>query len=181
MLYFETDVSDGFREPGFSKERRMQSQINFGPLTDENGNPLALNSFEGNKAEKATMVPTIQAFKKAHNLRDVAIVADAGMISAAIMQEIGGGILLFILGMKNSGPRLTRFVSGRRATRKGFRVRSDLRAVLARRSQRQAPRPDDLPLVPGRLRPLESARDRRTGRQGQSTVEGKDRSRRTGS
>ena len=26
-LYFETDTGDGFREPGFSKERRLELQI----------------------------------------------------------------------------------------------------------------------------------------------------------
>jgi hypothetical protein len=29
-LYFETDAGDGFREPGFSKERRLEPQITIG-------------------------------------------------------------------------------------------------------------------------------------------------------
>jgi hypothetical protein len=29
-LYFETDRGDGFREPGFSKERRLEPQITVG-------------------------------------------------------------------------------------------------------------------------------------------------------
>jgi hypothetical protein len=33
-LYFETDAGDGFREPGFSKERRLEPQITVGLLTD---------------------------------------------------------------------------------------------------------------------------------------------------
>jgi len=33
-LYFETDAGDGFREPGFSKERRLEPQITIGLLTD---------------------------------------------------------------------------------------------------------------------------------------------------
>jgi hypothetical protein len=32
-LYFETDAGDGFREPGFSKERRLEPQITLGLLT----------------------------------------------------------------------------------------------------------------------------------------------------
>jgi hypothetical protein len=32
-LYFETDAGDGFREPGFSKERRLDPQITVGLLT----------------------------------------------------------------------------------------------------------------------------------------------------
>ena len=30
-LYFETDAGDGFREPGFSKERRLEPQITIRP------------------------------------------------------------------------------------------------------------------------------------------------------
>jgi len=36
-LYFETDQGDGFREPGFSKERRLEPQITIGLLTDASG------------------------------------------------------------------------------------------------------------------------------------------------
>jgi hypothetical protein len=82
-LYFETDTGDGFREPGFSKERRLEPQITIGPRTDQAGFPLMVEAFEGNEAETLTMLPTIRAFMHAHDLREVTIVADAGMISAA--------------------------------------------------------------------------------------------------
>ena len=36
-LYFETDSGDGFREPGFSQERRLEPQITIGLLTDRPG------------------------------------------------------------------------------------------------------------------------------------------------
>jgi hypothetical protein len=36
-LYFETDEGDGFRESGFSKERRLEPQITVGLLTDATG------------------------------------------------------------------------------------------------------------------------------------------------
>jgi hypothetical protein len=32
-LYFEADAEDGFRERGFSKERRLEPQITIGLLT----------------------------------------------------------------------------------------------------------------------------------------------------
>lgn len=67
-LYFETDTADGFREPGFSKERRLEPQITIGLLTDACGLPLAVEAFEGNRAETATILPVINAFKAAHNL-----------------------------------------------------------------------------------------------------------------
>ena len=68
-LYFETDAGDGFREPGFSKERRLEPQITIGLLTDAAGFPLMVEAFEGNRAETTTMLPTIRAFMAAHRLR----------------------------------------------------------------------------------------------------------------
>jgi hypothetical protein len=99
-LYFETDAADGFREPGFSKERRLEPQITIGLLTDAAGFPLAVEAFEGNKAETATMLPVINAFKAAHQLTDVTVVADAGMISEANQTALQAAGLWFILGTK---------------------------------------------------------------------------------
>ena len=97
-LYFETDQGDGFREPGFSKERRLEPQITIGLLTDSSGFPLAVEAFEGNKAETATMLPTLQAFMAAHRLTDITVVADAGMLSEANKKAIEAAGLRFILG-----------------------------------------------------------------------------------
>lgn len=99
-LYFETDVGDGFREPGFSKERRLEPQITIGLLTDATGFPLTVAAFEGNKAETATMLPVINAFRAAHRLHEVTVVADAGMISEANQTAIAAAGLSFILGTK---------------------------------------------------------------------------------
>ncbi|GGT89027.1 hypothetical protein BJ999_003315 [Actinomadura citrea] len=99
-LYFETDAGDGFREPGFSKERRLEPQITIGLLTDASGFPLMANAFEGNRGETTTMLPTIRAFMDAHQLADVTVVADAGMISAANQQAIEAAGLSFILGAR---------------------------------------------------------------------------------
>ena len=99
-LYFETDAGDGFREPGFSKERRLDPQITIGLLTDASGFPLMVSAFEGNKAETKTMLPVIQAFMAAHKLPDVTVVADAGMVSEANQKEIEAAGLSFILGLR---------------------------------------------------------------------------------
>lgn len=97
-LYFETDKADGFREPGFSKERRLKPQITIGLLADATGRPLSLQAFEGNKPETRTMLSVITAFKAAHQLRDVTVVADAGMISEDNQIDIAAAGLTFILG-----------------------------------------------------------------------------------
>jgi hypothetical protein len=99
-LHFETDAGDGFREPGFSKERRLDPQITLGLLTDATGFPLNVAAFEGNRAETATMVPVINDVKTAHNLTDVTVVADAGMISEANQVALQAAGLSFILGAR---------------------------------------------------------------------------------
>jgi len=99
-LYFEADAGDGFRESGFSKERRLEPQITIGLLTDQDGFPLMVSAFEGNKAETKTMLPVIKSFMTAHNLPDVTVVADAGMVSEANQKQIEAAGLSFILGMK---------------------------------------------------------------------------------
>jgi len=99
-LYFETDAGDGFREPGFSKERRLEPQITIGLLTDQAGFPLMVSAFEGNKAETKTMLPVIKEFMAAHQLPDVTVVADAGMVSEANQKDIEAAGLSFILGQR---------------------------------------------------------------------------------
>jgi hypothetical protein len=99
-LYFETDTGDGFREPGFSKERRLEPQITVGLLTDPGGFPLMVHAFEGNKAETTTMLPVLTAFLQEHDLTGVTVVADAGMVSEANKQAIEAAGLSFILGAR---------------------------------------------------------------------------------
>jgi hypothetical protein len=97
-LYFETDKADGFREPGFSKERRLEPQITLGLLTDGSGFPLMVQAFEGNKAETKTMLPVIEGFMATHQLGDVTVVADAGMVSEANRNAIEDAKLTYIIG-----------------------------------------------------------------------------------
>ena len=99
-LYFETDEGDGFRESGFSKERRLEPQITIGLLTGADGFPLMVSAFEGNKAETRTMLPVIESFMAAHDLPDVTVVADAGMVSEANQKAIEAAGLSFILGAR---------------------------------------------------------------------------------
>jgi Transposase DDE domain len=96
-LHFETDAGDGFRESGFSKERRLEPQITVGLLTDADGFPLMVQAFEGNTAETTTILPTLRAFMTSRGLSDVVIVADAGMFSDANKKAVEAEGLSFIL------------------------------------------------------------------------------------
>lgn len=99
-LYFEAEKEDDLRKVGYSKERRVDPQVVVGLLVDCRGFPLEIGCFEGNKAETLTMIPIIKAFQKRHGLSDMAVVADAGMLSATNLRELDEAGLRFIVGSR---------------------------------------------------------------------------------
>nr|WP_196780992.1 IS1634 family transposase [Nocardioides sambongensis] len=99
-LYFEAEKEDDLRKVGYSKERRVDPQVVVGLLVDRRGFPLEIGCFEGNKAETLTMIPIIKAFQKRHGVSDMAVVADAGMLSATNLRELDQAGLRFIVGSR---------------------------------------------------------------------------------
>ena len=137
-LYFEADRGDGFREPGFSKERRLEPQITIGLLAGQDGFPLMVSAFEGNRAETKTMLPVIEAFMAAHQLPDVTVVAVAGMISEANQKAIeAAGPVVHPRHEDPRGPLPGRAVAPR-APGRGHPRRARLHPALARRAVSQS-------------------------------------------
>lgn len=101
-LYFEIQREDEYRKPGLSKERRLEPQITIGLLVDENGFPLEVTSFEGNKAEVKTIVPVLQAFKTRHSLNDITVTADAAMLSSGNLDALEALKYTYIVGSRIS-------------------------------------------------------------------------------
>jgi hypothetical protein len=99
-LYFEVQKEDDYRKPGMSKERRLEPQIIVGLLVDQHGFPLGLTSFEGNTAETNTILPVMENFKIQHGLRDITVVADAGMLSAKNLQALADAGYRYIVGSR---------------------------------------------------------------------------------
>ena len=101
-LYFEAENEDELRKVGYSKERRVDPQIVVGLLVDRNGFPLEIGCFEGNHAETRTIVPIVGQFQQRHSLADMAVVADAGMLSATNLAELERSHLRFIVGSRQT-------------------------------------------------------------------------------
>jgi hypothetical protein len=99
-LYFEAEHEDDLRKVGFSKERRVDPQIVVGLLVDRAGFPLEIGCYEGNKAETTTIVPIVKGFQARHNLSDMVVVADAGMLSAGNLKGLDEAGLRFIVGSR---------------------------------------------------------------------------------
>lgn len=101
-LYFEAEHEDAYRKVGYSKERRIDPQIVVGLLVDRSGFPLEVHSFEGNTAETHTILPVIQAFQARHQIADMVVVADAGMLSETNLTDIDAANLRFIVGSRQT-------------------------------------------------------------------------------
>jgi hypothetical protein len=99
-LHFETEVEDELRKLGMSKERRVDPQIQVGLLVDPAGFPLEVHCFEGNKAETRTLIPTLQLFQRRYGLRDMVVVADAGMLSASNLNAVEDAGFAFLVGSR---------------------------------------------------------------------------------
>src|SRR5699024_5430770 len=101
-LYFEAEQEDDYRKVGYSKERRVDPQIVVGLLVDRAGFPLEIHSFEGNTAETHTILPVLTAFQDRHQVADMVVVADAGMLSDTNLAAIDAAGLRFIVGSRQT-------------------------------------------------------------------------------
>lgn len=101
-LYFETDEEDEHRKVGYSKERRVDPQILVGLLVDKTGFPIEIHSFSGNTAETHTLIPVLDSFRHRHQVTDMLVVADAGMLSWANLKALEEADYQYIVGTRTS-------------------------------------------------------------------------------
>lgn len=113
-LYFETHkededltddqgkvVEEGLRKNGFSKDHKSnQPQILIGLLVTKEGYPVAIEMFPGKTFEGKTMIPVILKVKEKYRIKNLTIVADAGMLSFVNMQELEKHGLSYIVGAR---------------------------------------------------------------------------------
>ena len=99
-LHFERGDEDELRKVGMSKEHRAGPQVQAGLLVDPAGFPLEVHLFEGNKAETTTLIPVLSAFAQRHGVRDMVVVADAGMLSAVNLNALEDAGFGFIVGSR---------------------------------------------------------------------------------
>jgi hypothetical protein len=99
-LHFERPDEDELRKVGLSKEHRVDPQVQVGLLVDPGGFPLEVHLFEGNKAETTTLIPVLTAFQARHDVTDLVVVADAGMLSAGNLNALEDAGFGFIVGSR---------------------------------------------------------------------------------
>lgn len=100
-LYFEASDEDDFRKTGFSKDgKHQQPQIVLGLLVSEGGYPLDYDIFEGNKYEGDILLPVIEHFIQKHNIEQLIVVADAGLLSNKNVNLLKQKNYQYILGAR---------------------------------------------------------------------------------
>ena len=73
---------------GYSRDGKKGTlQINFGLMCDRDGRPGAVEVFEGNTADPATIAPQVEKLRKRFKLNRVVLVGDRGMITSARIRE----------------------------------------------------------------------------------------------
>lgn len=88
-LYFETDKDDKLRKYGYSKDgKSAQPQILIALVVNEDGYPVAVEMFEGNKFEGHTIIPSILKFKNKYRVKNLTVVADAAMLSVDNINDL---------------------------------------------------------------------------------------------
>jgi len=98
--YFEGRGPD-IAKHGKSKDHRPDKhQIVIGLLVTDEGIPIAHRVFDGDEADKATVVETIDDLRRRFNLKRVIFVADRGMVSQANLDYIKEQGFSYIVTLK---------------------------------------------------------------------------------
>jgi len=99
-LRTQAEKADDFRKEGYSKDRSVDPQIVVGLLVDREGFPLEVACFDGDTAEKLTIVHVVDTFKARHGIEHMVVAADAGMLSAANLKLLDDAGYSFIVGSR---------------------------------------------------------------------------------
>jgi len=83
-IYFEGEGGQTLGQRGKSKDARPDlKQMVVGIAMDANGKPLCCEMWPGNTADAKTLLPVVERMRRRFRIREVGVIADRGMISAA--------------------------------------------------------------------------------------------------
>lgn len=100
-IYFEGEGGESIGQFGNTKDHRPDlKQIVVGVILDNEGNPICCELWPGNTTDVTTLIPIAQRLKKRFSIKRVCIVADRGMISKKVKEEIVEIGWEYILGVR---------------------------------------------------------------------------------
>lgn len=100
-IYFEGEGGQMLGQNGHSKDHRPDlKQMVVGVVLDNEGRPLCSQFWPGNMSDVKSLVPVVERLREHFAVREVCIVADRGMISAATIEQIKARGWHYILGVR---------------------------------------------------------------------------------
>ena len=100
-LYFEGRGGETLGQNGNSKDYRPHlKQMIVGIIMDQDGRPVCSEMWSGNTTDVTTLLPVIDRLRQRFAIGRVCVVADRGMISAAVIAGLEERGLEYILGVR---------------------------------------------------------------------------------
>ena len=100
-LYFEGEGGESLGQYGHSKDHRPDlHQMIVGAVLDGDGRPICCELWPGNTADVTTLLAVVDRLRMRFGIRQACIVADRGMISDAVVQELEDTGRPYILGAR---------------------------------------------------------------------------------
>src|SRR6056297_1856413 len=100
-IYFEGRGGATFGKKGFSKDHRPDlNQMVVGAVIDDEGRPICCEMWPGNTADVATLLPLVDRLRKRFGIKRICIVADRGLISHEILENLKKRDVSYILGVR---------------------------------------------------------------------------------
>ena len=100
-LYFEGEGGATLGQHGHSKDSRPDlHQLVVGAVLDSDGRPICCEIWPGNTSDVTTLLAVVDRLRQRFHIRQACIVADRGMISKEIVDELAETGRPFILGAR---------------------------------------------------------------------------------
>jgi transposase len=100
-IYFEGAGGDALGQYGHSKDHRPDlRQMVVGLVLDEEGRPVCSEMWPGDTTDVTTLIPIADRLQQVFHVRDICVVADRGMISAATIEAIEDRGWFYVLGVR---------------------------------------------------------------------------------
>ncbi|WNM16157.1 IS1634 family transposase [Mesomycoplasma ovipneumoniae] len=92
---------NGLRIPGYSKDAKFkEDQIVIGLACDKNGIPFHIKVFKGNTGDSSTLIPFVLDVESKYNIKNMTIIADRGMSTAANIRFLESRNYNFIISYR---------------------------------------------------------------------------------
>ena len=88
-IYWYSEIKDELRELGFSKDNQYDKvQVLCGMVLNEEGFPVGMELWEGNKSERKAIKEFINGLSKDLEIKELVFVGDSGMYSKGLLREL---------------------------------------------------------------------------------------------